>query len=80
MKRAKKITKLRETIDKATKVVDVLVYSLELAKESAISSETAVTAELDEATEEYEIVKAGYKELQSRCDKTIATINKILGE
>ena len=79
MNRAKKITELRKAVDSATQTVAVLIETLFRTREDAIVLETRAKAELDEATEEYEIVMAGYKELQSQCDKTIVTIDKIVG-
>ncbi|MCK4330784.1 hypothetical protein KAX02_13185 [candidate division WOR-3 bacterium] len=80
MKKISKLTKLRKEVDSTTNDVQALVETLDIAREKAAVLDTIAEEELKEAQADFEATKAGYKELQSRCSKTISFVNKIMGE
>lgn len=80
MKKISKLTKLRKEVDSTTNGVQALIETLAIAKEDAAVLGTQAEDELYEAKAAFEATKAGYKELQSRCSKTISFVNKIMGE
>lgn len=73
-----KITILRKKVDGKIEFVDTLMKLLASSQDDAKVLLAEAQTELDEATENYRLVAAGYNELKSRCIRVSTFVSKLL--